>query len=78
MSQKSIKRDAFREFRRRKQHVREHLRSPHPFLTVLIDWENKKILCAGLVTGTSSEKLAVIAAQQGCTNYDTQDVAVVI
>jgi hypothetical protein len=73
MSQKSIKRDAFKEFKRRKQHVREHLRSPHPFATVLLD-DQKNILAIGMNRATLAEH----AAKQGWDKYEMVDYAVVI
>jgi hypothetical protein len=73
MSQKSIKRDAFKEFKRRKQHVREHLKSPHPFATVLVDAE-KNILAIGM----SRARLAEDAVERGWNEYEMTDYAVVI
>lgn len=73
MSQKSIKKSAFKEFRLRKQHIREALRDPHPVATVLRE-EGGAILAVGM----NRERLAQYAAEKGWHHYEMFDYAVVI
>lgn len=74
MSQRRIKRDEFKAFRLRKKHVSEHLRSPHPFITALIDPRTNEILCVG----TNRERLAEYAGERGWVSFEMKDFAVVI
>lgn len=73
MSQPKIKKSAFREFRLRKKHVAEHLRSPHPFITALIDPQTKEILCVGI----DRERLGKHAGERGWTSFEMIDFPVV-
>ncbi len=74
MSQRKIKRDAFRSFQLRKKHTAEHLRNPHPFITAVIDPATKEILCVG----TDRERLAQYVAEKGWESFEMKDFAVVI
>ena len=73
MSQRAIKKSAFKEFRKRKQHIREALKDPHPVATVLLDEQNE-ILCIGM----NRARLAEYAKERGWEKYEMKDFAVVI
>lgn len=74
MSQVKIKQDAFKQFKLRKRHVSEHLRSPHPFITVLVDTATKEVLCLG----RDREQLAKYADEKNWINFEMKDFPVII
>lgn len=72
MSQRKIKRDAFRAFQLRKKHTQEVLRNPHPIATVLmVDGEIRAV-------GMNRERLAQWAAEQSIESFEMFDYVVVV
>ncbi len=73
MSQLKIKRDAFKDFKKRKKFINDSLRSSAPVVTLVWTADKSKLLCAGI----DRELLAKHCATNGWTSFDMEDVRLI-